>query len=77
MTHEILNKQLRAGLEKAGLASVRLYKDNGFFFICSDDATCSGLRSSAIYVNSFRQMTVEQWLEEIQFLLTDETNKNF
>lgn len=72
---EVQNKQLRKYLNEAGLAGVRLFKSYGFFFICSDDDTCNGLKSTVIYCNSFRQMTPRKWLEEIRDLLTDEANK--
>ena len=75
MTQEIRNRQLRAELANAGLESVHLYKGDGFFWITSDDDTCDGLRSAAIYVNSFRQLTPKQWLDEIRLLLSDE-NRN-
>ena len=67
MVREIKNMRLREMLDKAGYNKVRLYKDNGVFFIDDDeiDGLCSKLESQCIYLCHFCQWTPRQWADEI------------
>lgn len=69
---EIKNKQLTNQLRSEGLEDIILCKDNGYFFIASNNEKTSmeicSLQSNSIYVNSFNQLTIDQWVEEIKLL---------
>lgn len=69
----ITNKAFREAMEKAGLGSVQLEKDNGYFWIWSDDAEMSdrilSLKSDTILVNSFKDCSIAEWVDEIKSLL--------
>lgn len=70
---EVKNKKLRTLLAKEGLDKILLYKDYGYFYITSDDdewaTKLAGMYENAIYINSFNQMTPNEWVEEIKRLL--------
>lgn len=70
---EVKNKKLKQLLAKEGLDKIILYKDYGYFYITSDDdewaTKLAGMYKNAIYINSFNQMTPEEWVEEIKRLL--------
>lgn len=63
---EILNKQLRNELKKLGLEHVHLIKGNGYFYITSDIELYS---ESSIYLNSFNQQSVKEWVKDIIHLI--------
>lgn len=72
-TTEIKNRAFRRLMKKAGLEDVELCKGNGYFYITSDDTETFNkilsLNEDMIYMNSFRQMTPAEWVEEIQRIL--------
>lgn len=69
MPQKITNKKLQKQLATVGLEKVLLYKDYGYFFITSDDdemwSRINQLPTNSIYVNSFNQLSIEEWIEEI------------
>ena len=68
--HEIKSRKLQRLLKKNGLEKLILVKDDGYFWVTSnDDEVYESMRldsALAIYVNSFNQLTTEQWLDEIK-----------
>jgi len=86
MVKEIKNKALKNELMKIdpSLEHLMLMKDsdNGYFYLSSDDEEGDvwGDRISSLYynhilVNSFKDMTIEEWVEEIlNVLLHEETD---
>lgn len=72
---EVRNKKFRQLMKDAGLEKVLLCKERraGYFYITSDDddtwTTIFHLPETMIYVNSFEQMTPEEWVDEIKRLL--------
>ncbi len=52
---------------------VFLVKGHGYFYIASDDKEMglklAGLYTTSIYVNSIKEQSVEQWIEDIENLL--------
>ena len=72
MAHKIVNKEFQKKLMEQGLEKVLLYKNNGYFFITSDDDEMwnqiNQLPTDSIYVNSFNQLSVDEWIEEIKSL---------
>ena len=77
MVREIKNWSLRQMLDKAGYNNVRLYKDNGVFFIDDDlvDGLCERLESKCIYMCHFCQATPRQWADIIIDMLNEVKNK--
>lgn len=69
---EVKNKELRKRLDARGHTDVKLWKDDGFFFIETDRM----LFQSAIYVNSFNQQSVEKWVDDIESLLDQSEQPN-
>lgn len=72
MAHKIVNRELQKKLKEQGLEKVLLYKSEGYFFITSDDDEVwnqiNQLPTDSIYVNSFNQLSIEGWIEEIKSL---------
>lgn len=72
-SHDVKNREFRKLMKNAGLENVVLCKGNGYFYITSDDAEMfnkiTNLPDDMIYMNSFRQMTPAEWVEEIKRLL--------
>lgn len=70
---EVKNRKLKQLLAKEGLDKIILCKDYGYFYITSDDdewaTKLAGMYENAIYINSFNQMTPEEWVEDIKRLL--------
>ena len=70
---EVKNRKLKQLLAKEGLDKIILCKDYGYFYITSDDdewaEKLTGMYENAIYINSFNQMTPEEWVEDIKRLL--------
>lgn len=79
MVREIKNWKLREMLDKAGYNKVRLFKDNGVFYIedydYSSESLCDKLESQCIYVCHFCQMTVRQWADTIIQMLDEVKEK--
>ena len=85
MVREIKNRALKAQLMKIDptLEHLMLMKDsdNGYFYLSSDneEGDVWGDRISSLYynhilVNSFKDMTIEEWVSEIlDVLLQEET----
>ena len=67
---EIKNKAFRQAMENAGLGKVRLWKQDGYFHIYSDDEEwgdfLSSFRTVSIYRQSFNSCPVGQWVEDIR-----------
>lgn len=76
----INNKAFRNAMKEAGLEKVQLEKGNGYFWIWSDDEELAleiaGLYDNCILCNSFKDQSIEAWIEDIKNLL-NEGNKNF
>ena len=70
---EVKNRKLKQLLAKEGLDKIILCKGYGYFYIASDDdewaTKIAGMYENAIYINSFNQMTPEEWVEDIKRLL--------
>lgn len=71
---EVRNRKFRQLMKDAGLEKVMLCKERreGYFYITSEDddmwATIYKLPETMIYVNSFEQMSPEEWVKEIKRL---------
>ena len=68
----ITNKEFRFAMAKAGLSNIQLEKADGYFYIWDDGEVCASLYSTAIYVCSFNEMSVNAWVNEILNLLNAE-----
>lgn len=72
----ISNSQLYRALKKRGLEKYKLCKDNGYFYITSDDEEIANeiatWNDNAIYVYGFNQQSIEDWVRDI----TDIIDKN-
>lgn len=57
--------------------TVFLVKDNGFFFLASDDKEwadrIADLHQQAIYVKKVNDMTLDQWLNDVRGLFANRT----
>ena len=67
----IKNKKLLEALKKEGLEGINLEKGNGYFWIWSDTKDLN-LYSSSILVNSFKDQSIEDWINDIKRILKDE-----
>lgn len=69
----ITNKTFRKAMEEAGLEKVQLEKGKGYFYIWSDDEETAlmiaGIYDNSIMVNSFNQLNIKQWINEIIWIL--------
>lgn len=69
-SREIKNPKFRKLMKQAGLDDIMLIQDNGYLYITSEtNEDIFTLPETSIYVNSFRDMTPEEWVEEIKRLL--------
>lgn len=69
---EIINRKFRRMMDQEGLSDVMLFKGEGYFYICSEGKHKSkvySLESTSVYVNSFNQMTPEEWVSTIKEML--------
>lgn len=71
----IVNKQFNQALKNNNLGDIQLIKGRGYFWITSDNdyfykAHNLG-RARSIYVNSFNQMTIDEWVGEIKSIVDD------
>lgn len=64
----ITNRQLRKALEAEGLGDINLEKDDGYFYIWSDERVID-LYDNSICVCHFNQCTIGEWVDEIKRLL--------
>ena len=71
---EIRNRKFRKMMNEAGLGDILLIQDRGYLYITSDNENSSvfTLKETAFYVNSFHDMTLEQWVQEIKERLKNE-----
>lgn len=67
----IKDTKFRGLMQAAGLGDIILVKDHGYFFITSDkdDSPVWRAPETSICVNSFKDMTPEDWVKEIDGLL--------
>ncbi len=66
---EIKNKALRTALNAAGLQQYRLWKDNGYFHVYTDDddlALALTHVTTSIYVCRFTDQSVDDWVRDIR-----------
>ena len=63
-------------MKEAGMEDILLIQDRGCLFITSDDENSPlfTLPSTTFYVNSFSDMTPEEWVEEIKEKLSGDRN---
>lgn len=65
----------RKAMKKAGLEKVQLERNNGYFWIWSDDPEMSdiimSLDSQSIYVYAFNHMTVHEWVATIKSMIEE------
>lgn len=67
----IKNKKLLEALKKEGLEDINLEKGNGYFWVWSDTEDLN-LYSSSILVNSFKDQSIKDWVNDIKKILKDE-----
>ena len=69
----ITNRAFRQAMEEAGLGTIQLERNHGYFYVWSDNDEAQevicGLYENMILVNTFNQLTIEQWIEAIKELL--------
>lgn len=69
----IVNQSFRNAMKKAGLEKIQLEKNGNYFYIWSDDKEVSEYLASQYYtsilVHAFKDLTIQQWIEEISLLL--------
>jgi hypothetical protein len=72
----VKNKKLYTLLKKEGLEGIILCKDSGYFYIDAITPEMQdvvyNLYNTSIYLNSFNQQTVEEWVEDIKSLITEQ-----
>lgn len=67
---EVRNRKFRQLMKMEGLEDISLIQDNGYLWIDSDtDERVWHIPQTSIYVNSFNDMTPEEWVLEIKRLL--------
>ena len=61
-------------MNEAGLGDILLIQDRGYLYITSDNekSPVFTLKETAFYVNSFHDMTPQQWVQEIKERLKNE-----
>lgn len=62
---EIRNREFRKALKDEGLERIHLWQDNGYLFIWSDNPS-ETFYEDAIYVNKFKDQSIEQWIYDIK-----------
>ena len=69
----VTNPKFRQLMKQAGLEDVMLVKDNGYFYIASDNDEIADLISkienNSILIYSFNQQSPEEWIKDICDLL--------
>lgn len=76
MSREIKNKAFREALQREGLQDVLLMKGEGYFYLVGKEGTDMEdnlLRKAetSIFVNSFNQLSIEDWIQEISNLVKE------
>ena len=71
-TKEITNKAFRKALQDAGLGGVHLFKGEGYFYIVTDANLRQIIPNDSIYVQSFNEQSIEDWVRDIKNLLQEE-----
>lgn len=70
---EIKSKKFRRQMEKEGLGHIHLYKNRDYFFFHSDILTNLDYRySTSVFVSSFRELEIEEWIEILKDMLNEE-----
>lgn len=71
----VRNRAFRKAMEKAGLGKVQLEKNEGYFWIWSEDPEMGNaimsLDSQSIYVYAFNHMSIEDWVETIKEMVKE------
>lgn len=66
---DVRNKQLRAKLDKLGIKDIVLNFSDGTCLVWSEDESTDVIlhyaMSNIVYANSFNQLTVDEWIDEI------------
>lgn len=73
---EITDQKLRETLDNIGLSDIHLEKNKGYFYIWASEGTVhdkwlSCLPSTSIYVNSFKDLSIDEWISEIRKIVND------
>lgn len=63
---EIKNKALRKALEAEGLADIHLYRNDGYFYIQSDDDKKVFTEDSFYGIYRFNRVSIEEWVKLIK-----------
>ena len=75
----IKNLKLRVLLERENLGFLELEKGEGYFYVWSANEAAAdalvALPSTAIMNNSFRQQSVESWVEDMKAIWCEAENK--
>lgn len=66
---EITNKAFRKAMERAGLGGVHLFKGEGYFYIVTDANLHQIIPNDSIYLNSFNQQSIADWVRDIKDIL--------
>jgi len=70
-----MNIQVNKAIKKATGYDVRLHKAEGCIIFYSDDSKTQDMISSwydgTVYVNSMNQLTVEQWVKEFKWRISN------
>lgn len=74
MARAVKNAKLRKMLDKAGYQDIDLVKGDGYFYVVSNDIGSDHEKwlmvvDTDIYINSFNQMSVEEWFNEIMNII--------
>lgn len=73
MVREIINKQLQKALKREGINDVHLYKECtfGFFYVLQRSINYNEtiLKDNIIYLNSFSQQGIKDWVNDIKQIL--------
>lgn len=66
---DVRNKQLRTKLDKLGIKDIVLNFSDGTCLVWSEDELTDVIlhyaMSNIVYANSFNQLTVDEWIDEI------------
>jgi len=73
---EITNKELRKALDKAGLATLKLWRGDGYLFWYSDDPITSNALyatgvSTVVLVCFFHHLSIARWVEEAKSMMAE------
>lgn len=70
----ITNRSFRKAMSEAGLGKIELCKDNGYFWIYSEDNETANMildrvEDNMILCNSFKDMTIDGWVSTIKDMI--------